>query len=69
MRSADVWKMKDQKPPQLSVLKRILVNCSAQVKEYGCCVAAKVPKVEHNMCAKEFLQLKACMQSTLRHKV
>ncbi|CAI9779420.1 unnamed protein product [Fraxinus pennsylvanica] len=35
-----------------SVLKRILVNCSAQAKQYGSCVAARVPEVERDMCLK-----------------
>ncbi|KAL5739753.1 hypothetical protein ACOSQ2_028933 [Xanthoceras sorbifolium] len=32
-----------------STLRRILVNCSVQAKEYGGCVAAKVPEVERDM--------------------
>ncbi|THG22705.1 hypothetical protein TEA_005096 [Camellia sinensis var. sinensis] len=32
-----------------SVLRRILVNCAAQAKEYGRCVAEKVPQVEQDM--------------------
>lgn len=51
-----------------SPFKRILVQCSPQVKEYGCCVANKVPAVERDMCLKEFLQLKACMQNVLKSK-
>ncbi|KAK7841476.1 hypothetical protein CFP56_015395 [Quercus suber] len=47
-----------------STLKRILVNCSAQAKEYGGCVVAKVPEVERDMCLKEFLALKTCMLKT-----
>ncbi|CAI0406578.1 unnamed protein product [Linum tenue] len=46
-----------------STLKRILVNCSSQAKEYGGCVAKKVPEVERDMCLKEFLALKNCMQN------
>lgn len=53
----------------ISPLKRILVNCAAQAKDYGGCVAAKVPEVEHDMCLKEFLALKSCMQNTLQRKV
>ncbi|XWS56165.1 hypothetical protein CRYUN_Cryun09bG0062800 [Craigia yunnanensis] len=52
----------------ISPLRRILVNCSAQAKEYGACIAAKVPEVERDMCLKEFLALKTCMQNTLRGK-
>ncbi|VVA38545.1 PREDICTED: unnamed [Prunus dulcis] len=51
-----------------STLKRILVTCAAQGKEYGGCVAAKVPQVERDMCLKEFLALKSCMQNVLRGK-
>ncbi|KAL4580162.1 hypothetical protein LXL04_016343 [Taraxacum kok-saghyz] len=65
-----------------SPLKRILVNCGLQVscytlyqvaydllaKEYGSCVAAKVPQIERDMCLKEFLTLKNCMQSVLKGK-
>ncbi|KAF9680732.1 hypothetical protein SADUNF_Sadunf06G0152100 [Salix dunnii] len=47
-----------------STLRRILVNCAAQAKEYGGCVAAKVPEIERDMCLKEFLSLKNCMQNT-----
>ncbi|KAJ0027222.1 hypothetical protein Pint_36373 [Pistacia integerrima] len=32
-----------------SVLRRILVNCAAQAKEYGGCVAAKVPELERDI--------------------
>ncbi|PON37816.1 hypothetical protein PanWU01x14_317320 [Parasponia andersonii] len=53
--------MKERKTT--STLKRILVNCGAQAKEYGSCVAAKVPDVEKDMCLKEFLALKSCMQN------
>ncbi|KAM7500285.1 hypothetical protein LguiA_024699 [Lonicera macranthoides] len=48
-----------------SVLTRVLVNCGAQAKEYGSCVAAKVPEVERDMCLKEFLALKSCMQNVV----
>ncbi|KAB2607899.1 hypothetical protein D8674_011067 [Pyrus ussuriensis x Pyrus communis] len=48
-----------------STLKRILVTCTAQAKEYGGCVAAKVPQVERDMCLKEFLALKSCMQNAV----
>lgn len=58
--------MKERKTT--STLKRILVNCGAQAKEYGSCVAAKVPEVEKDMCLKEFLALKSCMQNVLRGK-
>jgi hypothetical protein len=51
-----------------SALRRILVNCGAQAKEYGSCVAAKVPEVERDMCLKEFLKLKSCMQNLLKGK-
>ncbi|KAJ4970794.1 hypothetical protein NE237_003893 [Protea cynaroides] len=51
-----------------STLKRILVNCASQAKDYGSCVAGKVPQVERDMCLKEFLALKACMQNMLRGK-
>lgn len=51
-----------------SPLKRILVKCGAQSKEYGSCVAAKVPQIERDMCLKEFLALKNCMQNVLKGK-
>ena len=38
---------------------------SLQAKEYGSCVAAKVPQVEKDMCLKEFLTLRNCMQNTV----
>ncbi|KAF5737364.1 hypothetical protein HS088_TW13G00243 [Tripterygium wilfordii] len=43
-------------------LRGVLVNCATQAKEYGSCVAAKVPVVERDMCLKEFLAMKNCMQ-------
>ncbi|KAL9262039.1 hypothetical protein AKJ16_DCAP13906 [Drosera capensis] len=46
-----------------SLLQRILVSCGAQAKEYGGCVASKIPEVERDMCLKEFLALKNCMQN------
>ncbi|KAI4300662.1 hypothetical protein L6164_034013 [Bauhinia variegata] len=52
-----------------SPLKRILMNCSSQAKNYGSCVAAKVPEIEHDVCAKEFLALKNCMQNMLKKKL
>uniref|UniRef100_A0A9I9CWL8 IMS import disulfide relay-system CHCH-CHCH-like Cx9C domain-containing protein n=1 Tax=Cucumis melo TaxID=3656 RepID=A0A9I9CWL8_CUCME len=48
-----------------SLLKRVLVSCASQAKQYGGCVAAKVPKVERDMCLKEFIALKSCMQNTV----
>lgn len=63
----DIPEMKERNTP--NILRRILVNCGAQAKEYGGCVAAKVPEVERDMCLKEFLALKSCMQQTLRGKV
>nr|DAD42880.1 TPA_asm: hypothetical protein HUJ06_001110 [Nelumbo nucifera] len=51
-----------------STLKRILVSCASQAKEYESCVAKKVPQVEQDMCLKEFLALKSCMQK-LRGRV
>ncbi|KAI5671652.1 hypothetical protein M9H77_12016 [Catharanthus roseus] len=46
-------------------LRRILVKCGAQAKDYGSCVASKVPAVERDMCSKEFLALRNCMQSVV----
>ncbi|CAA6653841.1 unnamed protein product [Spirodela intermedia] len=52
-----------------SVLKRILVNCASQAKEYGRCVAEKVPEIERDMCSKEFLALKTCMSNAIRYQI
>ncbi|KAL2535145.1 Colon cancer-associated Mic1-like [Abeliophyllum distichum] len=60
--------MKEKNSATASVLKRILVNCSAQAKQYGSCVAARVPEVERDMCLKEFLVLKNCMRNVLQGK-
>ncbi|KAI4319588.1 hypothetical protein MLD38_033171 [Melastoma candidum] len=49
-----------------SLFSRILVNCSAQAKEYGCCIASKLPQVERDMCLKEFLALNNCMQKVVK---
>lgn len=51
-----------------TLLRRILVNCGAQAKAYGSCVAAKIPVVERDMCLKEFLLLRNCMQNVVRGK-
>lgn len=59
--------MKDRK--NASFLKRVLVNCVSQTKEYGDCIARKVPEIEHDMCLKEFLALKSCMQNMVRNRV
>ncbi|KAL8142881.1 hypothetical protein V2J09_015913 [Rumex salicifolius] len=37
----------------------------SQSKEYGSCIAAKIPEVERDMCLKEFLALKQCMQNVI----
>lgn len=58
--------MKQRKGP--SVLNRVLLNCSFQAKEYGRCIAGKVPEIEQGMCSKEFQALKACMQKTIKNK-
>jgi hypothetical protein len=36
-----------------------------QAKDYGRCIAEKVPEIEQNMCAKEFLALRSCMQTVV----
>nr|GLL36524.1 uncharacterized protein C18orf8 [Ipomoea trifida] len=58
-----IMKDKNHSANTVSVFKRILTNCAAQAKEYGSCVAAKVPEVERDMCSKEFLVLRHCMQN------
>ncbi|KAK7259618.1 hypothetical protein RIF29_25228 [Crotalaria pallida] len=57
-----------EKKNTVSPLKRVLANCSSQAKVYGSCVAAKVPNIDRDVCAKEFLALKSCMQNTLKKK-
>ncbi|CAJ1907643.1 unnamed protein product [Sphenostylis stenocarpa] len=52
-----------EKKNTASTLKRILANCASEGKAYGSCVAAKVPDIERDMCVKEFLALKSCMQN------
>lgn len=43
-------------------------NCYlSQAKEYGRCVAEKVPEIERDMCSKEFLALKTCMSNAVCH--
>lgn len=61
--------MKEKNHVTTSLLKRILVNCSAQAKLYGSCVAARVPEVEKDMCLKEFLVLKSCMKNVQGGKI
>ncbi|XBJ19243.1 hypothetical protein VPH35_010244 [Triticum aestivum] len=60
--------MKERKPAAPSALARILATCASQAKDYGRCIAAKVPEIEHNMCSKEFLALRACMQTAVKNK-
>ncbi|KAH6812799.1 C18orf8 [Perilla frutescens var. frutescens] len=57
--------MKDKNHATTSLLKRVLVNCSAQTKQYGSCVSSRVPEVEKDMCLKEFIVLKNCMQNVV----
>jgi hypothetical protein len=52
----------------LYVVSVLFVGYAMQAKDYGRCVAAKVPEIEHNMCSKEFLALKACMQTAVKNK-
>ncbi|CAN6887391.1 unnamed protein product [Brassica oleracea] len=58
--------MKEKSPATASTLGRILATCSKQLitRDYGSCVASKVPEVERDLCFKEFLALKNCMQHT-----
>ncbi|KAL3632390.1 hypothetical protein CASFOL_025374 [Castilleja foliolosa] len=58
--------MKDKNCAKTSFIKRVLVNCSAQAKQYGTCVSSRLPEVEQDMCLKEFLMLKSCMQNVER---
>ncbi|KAF0892063.1 hypothetical protein E2562_013459 [Oryza meyeriana var. granulata] len=60
--------MKERSPAAASssVLTRILAACSSQAKDYGRCIAEKVPEIEHNMCSKEFLALRSCMQTVMQ---
>ncbi|GAB4843757.1 hypothetical protein Ancab_013722, partial [Ancistrocladus abbreviatus] len=58
--------MKEKKAT--SLFQRILVSCGAQAKDYGSCVVAKVPEVERDMCLKEFIALKSCMQNVVKGK-
>lgn len=60
--------MKEKNPAvaaSTSIFKKVLLSCSAQAKVYGSCIAAKVPEVERDMCLKEFLELRNCMQSVV----
>lgn len=36
-----------------------------QAKDYGTCIAGKVPEIERDMCLKEFLALKTCMENAV----
>ncbi|CAA7016184.1 unnamed protein product [Microthlaspi erraticum] len=60
--------MKEKNSATASTLGRVLATCSKQAKDYGSCVASKVHEVEKDMCLKEFLALKNCMQHTIRGK-
>ncbi|KAJ8446771.1 hypothetical protein Cgig2_000782 [Carnegiea gigantea] len=39
------------------------VPCSIRAKNYGSCVASKIPEVKCDMCLKEFCALKNCMKN------
>uniref|UniRef100_A0A0E0BA71 Uncharacterized protein n=1 Tax=Oryza glumipatula TaxID=40148 RepID=A0A0E0BA71_9ORYZ len=59
--------MKERNPAVASsALTRILAACASQAKDYGRCIAEKVPEIEQNMCAKEFLALRSCMQTVMQ---
>uniref|UniRef100_A0A0E0EXI1 Uncharacterized protein n=1 Tax=Oryza meridionalis TaxID=40149 RepID=A0A0E0EXI1_9ORYZ len=59
--------MKERNPAVASsALTRILAACASQAKDYGRCIAEKVPEIEHNMCSKEFLALRSCMQTVMQ---
>uniref|UniRef100_A0A0D3HDE0 Uncharacterized protein n=1 Tax=Oryza barthii TaxID=65489 RepID=A0A0D3HDE0_9ORYZ len=59
--------MKERNPAVASSpLTRILAACASQAKDYGRCIAEKVPEIEQNMCAKEFLALRSCMQTVMQ---
>ncbi|CAN8270107.1 unnamed protein product [Cochlearia groenlandica] len=60
--------MKEKNSSTVSTLGRILATCSKQAKDYGSCVASKVHEVERDICLKEFLALKNCMQHMIRGK-
>lgn len=51
-----------------SPLKSLVVRCSPAMRQYGLCVASKVPAVEKGMCEKEFLALKSCIQNAAKTK-
>ena len=50
---------------QIGLASILIIASMMQVKDYGSCVAAKVPEVERDMCLKEFLALKNCMQNVV----
>uniref|UniRef100_A0A0D9XJF8 Uncharacterized protein n=1 Tax=Leersia perrieri TaxID=77586 RepID=A0A0D9XJF8_9ORYZ len=62
--------MKERSPAAASssssALRRVLAACASQAKDYGRCIAEKVPEIEHNMCSKEFLALRSCMQTVMQ---
>ncbi|SAM66738.1 uncharacterized protein UBRO_12722 [Ustilago bromivora] len=43
-------------------------KCSAEARVYGACVATNYENIERNMCQKEFLAFKACVQQKLGRK-
>lgn len=43
----------------------VLIYLSYQAQVYGKCVADKVPEVGRDICLKEFLALKTCMQNSV----
>lgn len=47
------------------MLQRIIAHFVLQAKQYGSCIAAKVPEIDRDMCLKEFILLKNCMQKTV----
>ncbi|KAL8464585.1 hypothetical protein ACS0TY_034188 [Phlomoides rotata] len=53
----------------VEILVHMTYICNFHAKQYGSCVSSRVPEVERDMCSKEFIVLKNCMQNVLRGKI
>ncbi|KAJ9478910.1 hypothetical protein PHBOTO_002432 [Pseudozyma hubeiensis] len=59
-------KQRDVAPVQ--TFAKAAAKCSSEARIYGQCVTANYENIERNMCQKEFIAFKACVQQKLGRK-
>ncbi|KAF1807290.1 hypothetical protein V8B55DRAFT_1464352 [Mucor lusitanicus] len=50
------------------VIAKGVASCPAQAAAYGKCIAASYKDVQKDMCQKEFLAFKQCVQQAIKKK-